>query len=207
MGAMARGGETSEAEAFAAGKSRATDAPGPRGVGTAVAFDWAIVAELLVVAALVIASPAPMMGMMGMSSFGGTMGSGSIALRLVAAGAILLAAVPVFVLGEALRRGVRLARPLQVIFSAALIVYGVVQIPDTVQELRMGHYSGLPRSAYLLVVSPLIVWWLTRPQTKHWFQTTTSAAARARHGSARWLLTIAVFAAAGGLSIALGAYY
>lgn len=193
-----RRGKAPETDAGAPAKGGVEAAPGPRGVGTAVAFDWAIAAELLVVAALVAA---------GAGSFGAPLASRGLVPRLAVAAATLVAGVPVFALGEALRSGWRLARPAQVVFNAALAVYGVVQLPDAVRGVRAGHYSGVPRSVYLLVVCPLIVWWLTRPRTKRWFRATTTAAARSRHGSARWLLTIAIIAVAGGHSVALGDWY
>jgi hypothetical protein len=183
MSAPAAGAETRQA--------------GPRGIGTAVAFDWAIGAELLMVGPLVA------VGALGSAQFAAV----GTPARLAAGVATVLAAAPLLALGEALRRGVRQARVLQVIFQSALIVYGIVQIPQTLGELQHGHVSGLARTAYLLIVSPLAVWGLTRPQTRAWFATTTSAAARQRHGGVRWLLPIALFAVIGGASIAFAGSY
>ncbi len=118
----------------------------------------------------------------------------------------LIAAVPCFLLGEGIRRGFRPARPLQVALNALLAIAGIVTLPSTIADVRGGHYSGIVRSAILLIASPAIVWLLTRPQTRDWFAQTTSAQARARH-SGWWLLFIALWAIVGGAAVAFGAGY
>jgi len=162
-----------------------------------VAFDWGIAAQMLFVAPMVAAGV----------GFGEQMAGYGPVARIAAAGATLLLAVPLAVGGELIRRGTRWMRLPQVLLNSGLAVYGIVQIPETIGELQGGQLSGLVRTAYLLVASPFIVWALTRPRTRRWFATTTGAAARRRHGSVRWLLTIAAIALVGGASIAFSAYY
>jgi len=181
-----------------AGPAAAPRMAGPRGIGTAVAFDWGLVAQMLFVASAYLFGFGP----------GGMMAGGSVAggMRAVVAVGALIAAVPCFLLGEGIRRGFRPARPLQVVLNALLTIAGIVTLPSTIADVRGGHYSGIVRSAILLIASPAIVWLLTRPQTRDWFAQATSAQARARH-SGWWLVFIALWAIGGGAAVAFGASY
>jgi len=169
---------------------------GPRGVGTAVAFDWALAAEMIFLAArFALGIGSASMPMMLSSS-----------QRTGATAAVLLAAVPCALAGEGMRRGVRLLRPFQIAGNALLTVYGIVQLPGAIGDVRAGHLSAIARTLALLVASPLIVWLLSRPQTRDWFAQATSAQSRARHGG-RWIAAILIWAVIGGAAIAFDGLY
>lgn len=181
--------------ALPAATSPATVSVGPRGVGMSVAFDWALAAQMLFVAASYALN---LTGVIGSSAL--TSGQ-----RLGTAALAVLAAVPCALFGEGMRRGVRPLRPVQIAGNALLVLYGLVQLP-TLGGLRAGHLSPLVRTVVLLGVSPLIVYLLSRPQTREWFATVTSAEARARHGR-WWVAHHLLWALLGGAAIAFAAVY
>jgi hypothetical protein len=168
----------------------------PGGIGTGVAFDWGLSVQLLIDAGFFLLGVGP----------ASDLATASIAARLVPALGSLVAAGLVFTQGEALRRGRRPARIIQIVANALLTIFGLVQIPDLVSSLQAGRFSSLIVEAILLIASPLIVFLLTRPRTRAWFATTTSAQARARH-SGRWLFWMAVYALLGGAAVAFASYY
>ncbi|HST88013.1 MAG TPA: hypothetical protein VLJ14_06500 [Ktedonobacterales bacterium] len=179
------------------GAGAGTEPRGPAGIGTAVAFDWALAAQIVIVGLSVLVGAGP-----------GSLGAGRpIALRVLAAVlSVALAALP-FALGEAMRRGRQMAWVVQLVFNSLLPLTGLVQIPAAIDALGHGQFGLLVREVVVLLVSPLIVWLLTRPRTRAWLARTTSAEARARHGSARWLVSIAVIALLGGAAIAFDGLY
>ena len=174
-----------------------TEPRGPAGIGTAVAFDWALAAQIVILGLSVLVGTGP-----------GSFGAGRpIALRVLAAAlSVALAALP-FALGEAMRRGRHMAWVVQLAFNSLLPLTGLAQLPSALDALGHGQRGPLVREVVVLLVSPLIVWLLTRPRTREWLARTTSAEARARHGGARWLISIAVIAIIGGAAIALDALY
>ncbi|GAC1455120.1 MAG: hypothetical protein PVSMB4_15690 [Ktedonobacterales bacterium] len=188
-------GQTLPTRASTPGGDQHAHEHGPRGIGTAVAFDWALAVQLLTDAVL---------AALGMLPTTGRQVSAGARLPLVAG--LLLAAVLMVVQGEALRRGRRLAWLLQMAFNALLVLDGLVELPRTVAALQVGHVGQLLRAVVLLVVSPLLVWLLSRASTRTWVATTTVRAAAARHGG-RWIAWIAVCAVIGGLAIAFAPYY
>jgi hypothetical protein len=161
-----------------------------------VAFDWALAAQMIFVAASYTLG-------IGAGSMLGMLPPGQ---RLVTAGGALVAAVPCALMGEGMRRGVRLLRPLQLAGNALLTLYGIAQLPGAIGDVHAGHLSAIPRTLALLVASPLIVWLLSRPHTKDWFAQATSAQARARHGGL-WIVGILIWAVVGGAAIAFAGLY
>ncbi|MGH2514291.1 MAG: hypothetical protein ACRDHP_01410, partial [Ktedonobacterales bacterium] len=125
--------------------------------------------------------------------------------RLGTATLALLAAVPCALFGEGMRRGVRLLRPVQIAGNALLVLYGLVQLP-TLGGVRPGNLSPIVRTLVLLVASPVVVYLLSRPQTRAWFANTTSTAARARHGG-KWIAGHLIWALLGGAAIAFAGLY
>jgi hypothetical protein len=187
----------------------AAQLPGPSGIGTGVAFDWALCAELIIVAVLflagrnALASPGMGTGMgMGMR---GAMGM-SRGLMLASAVALLVVSVPIFLQGEGLRRGRRWAWIIQVIFNALLIPVGLVSLPGAIAHVGPGHFGDLVVALVESVVSGVLVWLLLRPNTRAWVGTVTARAASARH-SGRWIAWIVLYAIIGGAAIALNASY
>jgi hypothetical protein len=186
--------ESSLPAGAAAEQSQAPLKPG--GIGTGVAFDWALTVQLLFDAAFFLTG----------TFAGSDLAGKSLAMRLLVALGSVLGAAIVFVQGEALRRGRRAARIIQIVANTLLIILGFVNLPDLVPSLKAGHVGLLVEEIVLLIVSPLIVWLLTRPRTRAWFATATSAQARARH-SGMWLVWMAVYALVGGAAIAFVGYY
>jgi hypothetical protein len=193
--------EQSAPGASAAGGANAPAVQGqpslkPGGIGTGVAFDWALAVQLVTDGICFILAFGP----------GNSLAGTALPLRLVVALFTFLAAALVFTQGEALRRGQRIARIIQIVANSLLVILGLVNLPDLLSSLPMRQFGSLVVELVLLVVNPLIVWLLTRKRTREWFATTTSVQARARH-SGRWLFWMALYAIIGGLSVAFARYY
>ena len=172
-------------------------ARGPSGIGTGVAFDWALAAQILWMAPFIVAGVGP-------GDLGVTLPLG---LRIGAGFASLVAAAICVALGEALRRGNRYVWMFQIGFNTLLFFSGFFGLGDAIAALTQhGHVSGLVRSAVLLIISPLIVILLTRPNTRAWIKVVTPQQAMARHGG-RWIAFIALWAIIGGALIAFNGYY
>src|SRR5260370_39352864 len=103
-----------------AGSAAAPFVAGRRGIGTAVAFDWGLAAQMLFVASAYLFGFGP----------GGMMAGGSVAggMRAVVAVGALIAAVPCLLLGEGIRRGFRPARAPQGGPHALLTIAGLVAL-------------------------------------------------------------------------------
>ncbi|HEY7355285.1 MAG TPA: hypothetical protein VH590_02430 [Ktedonobacterales bacterium] len=168
----------------------------PGGIGTGVAFDWALAVQIVTEGVFFLLGVGP----------GSMMAGQPFPARLTLALVSLPAAALVFTQGEALRRGRRVARIIQIVANALLPIVGLVNLPGLIQSLQAGHLGSLVVELVLLVVSPLIVWLLTRKRTRVWFASATSAEARARH-SGRWLFWIALYAIVGGLAVTFSNYY
>lgn len=168
----------------------------PGGIGTGVAFDWGLCVQLLIDGAFFFLGVGPASALAGQP----------FATRLAAGLGSVLAAALVFTQGEALRRGRRVARIIQIVANSLLTLVGLAQLPGLVPSLQAGQFSALVVEGILLIASPLIVWLLTRQRTRAWFASTTSAEARARH-SGRWLFWMALYAIVGGAAVAFASYY
>jgi hypothetical protein len=169
-----------------------SEAPGPRGIGTAVAIDWGLTVEFLTFVVLVAVGSVPR-----------TAGLTTPGLRIAAMFGALVAAALFFALGEALRRGRRLAWMLQVGFNVLLLPAGVFLLVGAISDLVHGRVPTVSSTIILVVINPIVVWLLTRPSTRAWTQTTTAQEAAARHGGT-WLLWIGLLALAGGVAVAFG---
>ncbi len=168
----------------------------PRGIGTAVAFDWGLTAQFLSMAPFLALGTGPGDSLAGMP----------LGLRLLAAGGGLVFAGAIFALGEGVRRGRRLAWMAQIGINAVIFPAGLVRIAPTVKSVSAGHFGDLAPTLIMLVISPLAAWLLTRKQTRQWVATTTSEQARARHGG-HWPWVIALFALIGGLAVTFAGSY
>jgi len=162
--------------------------PGPQGVGMAVAFDWGLATQIIVmpVVSLLLGRPS-MFNQFG--TIGGTLLSIVVSLPV----ATLLA-----IFGEGVRRGWRWTRLVQAIANALLFVGGLVLIPGTWNSATRGNYWPIVTEVILLIFSPLIAWRMAGKRSKHWYDTVSSAVARKRHGGA-WPFLIAIWAAIGGI--------
>lgn len=169
---------------------------GPRGIGMGVAFDWALAAQILIMAPFIAVGVGP----------GAPAAGFPLAARIAAVFASALAALLCVSIGEALRRGNRYAWMFQIGFNALLFLDGFFGVSGAFHQLSQGLYSGLVRSFVLLILSPVIVVLLTRPQTRAWITRITPAEAMARHGG-RWIVFVALCATIGGALIAFNGLY
>jgi hypothetical protein len=144
----------------------------PRGIATAIIFDWSVMVFLstLLIVAIV---------QRGLTS----------RQAVSAAGLVLLIGLPLVALGEMLRRGRRVARPIQIIVSGLIAAGNVVGLLSDLARLTRGVVrptTNIPA----LAAGLFIIWGLTRPQTIAWFARIAGARARERHGGSWLLLTL-----------------
>ncbi len=168
--------------------------PGPQGVGMAVAFDWGLAVQILVmpIVSLLLGRP----GMFKqLSPVVGTLLSTLVTLPIAA----LLA-----IFGEGIRRGWRWTRLVQLIANALLFIGGLITIPSTWNGVKQGNYWPLVTEVILLIFSPLIAWRMAGKRSTRWYDTVSSAVARKRHGGA-WPFLIGIWAAVGGILQAIAA--
>jgi hypothetical protein len=144
----------------------------PRGVATAIIFDWSLMVFLgtLLIIAIV---------QRGLTS----------RQAVSAAGLALLIGLPLVGLGELLRRGRRVARSLQIAVSGLIAAGNIVGLLSDLARLTRGVVrptTSLPA----LAAGLFIIWGLTRPQTIAWFARISMTRARERHGGSWLLLTL-----------------
>jgi len=168
----------------------------PRGIGTAVAFDWGLTAEFLWLAPLLALGISP----------GDMLAHAALGVRLLGTAVILVLAGVTFALGEGVRRGNRLIWLAQIGINILIFLGGFGTIPSAVESLRAGHIGGLTPTLIMLLVSPTAAWLLTRKQTRQWIAETTSEQARSRHGGS-WVWKIALIAALGGAAVTFAGFY
>lgn len=162
--------------------------PGPQGVGMAVAFDWGLATQILVMPIVSL-----VLGRSGMFKQFGMVGGTLLSIVVSLPVAVLLV-----IFGEGIRRGWRWTRLVQVIANALLFVVGLIAIPGTWSSTTHGNYWPIVTEVILLIFSPLIAWRMAGKRSKHWYDTASSAVARKRHGGA-WPFLIAIWAIVGGI--------
>lgn len=116
----------------------------------------------------------------------------------------LVIAVIFALLGESLRSGRGWARIVQLVISSLGTLGGIGGLFLAIPALVQGNYLLLVPGLVLLIVSPIIVWRLSRPATARWFKTVSSIDARRRHGRA-WPWLILIWSLIGGVVVALSA--
>jgi hypothetical protein len=172
--------------------------PAPQGIGMAVAFDWGLTVELLLIPILSIFLGSPAV------SNRTTMGS---QFAIVTSFLLLWPIAVLFgIFGEGIRRGWRWTRPVQLVGNAIGFLGGLVLLVQVWGGIKAGNYWTLVPAFILLVISPLIAWRLSRPATARWFATVTSVEARKRHGGS-WVWLIALWSIIGGSLVALGTFH
>lgn len=168
--------------------------PGPQGVGMAVAFDWGLATQILVMPTVSL-----LLGLPGMfKQFGPVVGT------LLSTLVTLPVAVLLAIFGEGIRRGWRWTRPTQLVANALLFVGGLVTIPNAWNGAKHGNYWPIVTEVILLVFSPLIAWRMAGKRSTRWFDTVNSTVARKRHGGV-WPFLIGIWAAVGGVLQAIAA--
>lgn len=164
---------------------------GPRGIGTAVAFDWGLTAQL------VIETPMYALGI----GPGSAMATLPLAGRLGAAAVVLLCAAITFALGEGVRRGRRLVWLFQIALNSVIFLAGFSVLIGAIHDLGQGHVGSFVPALIMLIASPAAAILLASKRTRAWIATTTSAQARQRHGG-KWPWLIAIWAIVGGALVA-----
>ena len=182
---------TEQSEAAAAPPVNKAAPPGPRGIGTAVAFDWGLTAQLAIEAPLFALGIGP----------GSNLAGQPLAMRLGAAALYLVFAAMTFALGEGVRRGRRLFWLFQIAINALLFFAGFPVLIGAIQDLGHGHVGGFIPALIMLIASPAAALLLSSKRTRAWIATTTSAEARQRHGG-KWPWLIAIWAIVGGALVA-----
>ena len=178
--------------------NNAKQLPAPKGIGMAVAFDWGLTVELLLLPILMVFS-----GSTVLSTRPSTTSSIVIVITFLASWAI---AALLGIFGEGIRRGWRWTRPVQIVANSLGFVGGLALLVQLVNNIKVGNYWTLVPASILLIVSPLIAWRLSRPETAIWFQSVTSQEARKRHGGS-WVWWIALWSSIGGTLVAIGALH
>jgi hypothetical protein len=172
--------------------------PAPKGIGMAVAFDWGLTVELLLIPILTV-----FLGSSAISKQTPMASNFAIFFTFLISW-VIAALFGIF--GEGVRRGWRWTRPVQIVVNTLGFLGGFVLIVQVVNNIKIGNYWTLVPAFILLIISPLIAWRLSRPETARWFKTVTSQEARKRHGGS-WVLWIALWSIIGGTLVALGAFH
>lgn len=164
---------------------------GPTGVGLGVAFDWALGAQLVSGAVLIV----------GFGASSAASAVGTIIGSAIAAGACIF-------VGESLRQGRQWAWWVQVVLGFGVIVGALVlDIPEGVRQFSHHNYWAWYPAAIELLLGPYMAYRLLQPRTRQWFATVSAATAAARHGSVAWLAGVAASAAIGGTLVALARFF
>lgn len=156
--------------------------PPPGGMAVAVAFDWAIGAQII------------------FQTLSGTVGqpppNRALALPMLA-----IAGVPLFI-GERLRRGDQRFRRWQIGGSAVLGLSGWLSLPWTWHVLVTPGSPSRLSLVIILLMPGWIAWRLSLPRTRRWFQQVTPAQAISRHGG-HWLAIVIASSGVSGVLVAL----
>ncbi len=171
-------------------ENKQQELPAPKGIGMAVALDWGLAVQILLTPIV--------------STFFSPYTSTRLPIPHSPSGSVLffviawpLACLPAY-FGEMVRRGRRWTLWIQIVANALLSLGGLLALVRLYQSVRVGNFWPLVTEVILVIISPLIVWRMSRPSTVRWFQTVSVADARKRHGG-RWVLFIALWAIVGGI--------
>lgn len=165
-----------------------TELPAPQGIGMAVAFDWGLAAQILLMPIVfMFFGPSNATKISGFSP-------NNILLSVIS----VLVGIGIVLFGEMIRSGRNWALRIQIGVNALLTLVGLLSLVRVYQGIRVGDFWPVVTAVILLVFSPLIVWRLSRPATILWFKNVPAAAARKRHGG-MWVVFIALWAIVGGI--------
>ena len=165
--------------------------PAPQGIGMAVTFDWGLAVQFLCTPFMPLFLHRPVtLKILGLTP--------PLPLFLYVPAALLLATCLVL-LGEGGRSGWRWAWGLQLTANVLFTLLGLSRLGSYWHAILTGHYLDLFTAAILLILAPLVVWRLSRPQTYRWFKRVSSEQARRRH-SGLWPWSIALCALTFGIA-------
>jgi hypothetical protein len=179
--------ETPEAEVI---NTADKDPVSPQGIGMAVAIDWGLAVQILLMPIVyTLFNQVPMTKIPGLNPL-----IGNVLLFVIAwpIGCLLV------FFGEMVRRGRNWTRIIQIVANAILTLGGLFSLIHLYQSIKVGNFWPLVTEIILVIFSPLIVWRLSRPSTALWFKTVSVAEARRRHGG-KWIWFIAIWAIVGGI--------
>lgn len=162
----------------------------PRGVGTAVAFTWALAAQMLTAAVFAVVDSVGRHGHVSGAAAG-------IPTPLRVLGYLVAAGILVGI-GEALRVGQRWAWGLLVALTAALSIAGLVMVFTTARLVARHNFWPLYVQVILVGLVPYLLYCLVQPETNKWYATVTTAAARQRHSGLGWYAPTIITAVIGG---------
>ena len=172
--------------------------PAPKGIGMAVAFDWGLTVELFLIPLFMVFLEASIMPKQA------SIASNFTLIFVFVFSWAIAALFAIF--GEGVRRGWRWTRPIQIVGNALGFIGGLALLVQLFNNIKVGNYWSLVPTFILLIISPIIVWRLSRPETATWFKSVTSQQARQRH-SGSWVWWIALWSIIGGTLVALGAFH
>ena len=178
--------------------NNAEQLPAPKGIGMAVAFDWGLTVELLLLPVLMVFSGSSVLPTQPSTT------SNFVIIITFLASWVIAALFGIF--GEGVRRGWRWTRPVQIVGNSLGFLGGLALLVQLFNNIKVGNYWTLVPASILLIVSPLIAWRLSRPETAIWFKSVTSQEARKRHGGS-WVWWIALWSIIGGTLVAIGALH
>jgi hypothetical protein len=178
--------------------NNAEQLPAPKGIGMAVAFDWGLTVELLLIPILTVFLGSPVFTKQT------PMASNLTIIFTFLFSWVIAALFGIF--GEGIRRGWRWTRPVQIVGNTIGFLGGFVLLIQLVNGIKIGNYWTLVPTCILLIISPLIAWRLSRPETARWFKAVTSQEARKRHGGS-WVFWIVLWSIIGGTLVAVGAFH
>lgn len=164
--------------------------PAPQGIGMAVAFDWGLAVQVLLMPWIALfVNQSSLLTIPGLSPSLNE----SVFVVAAFAGAFVLAWF-----GELVRSGRRWTYRIQIGANALLSVAGIFSLINLVHSASQGNFWPAVTVVILLGISPAIVWRMSRPATIRWFHLVSAPEARARHGGL-WIWFIALWALIGGV--------
>jgi hypothetical protein len=173
----------------------AEELPAPGGIGMAVAIDWGLAVQTFLMPIISVFSRSNMLKISGLNPT-----LGNVLLFVIS----WLFACVFLLFGEMVRRGRNWARWIQIVVNTLLSLGGIASLVSLYHSVKVGNFWPLVTEIILVIISPLIVWRLSRPSTARWFKAVTVAEASKRHGG-RWVWFIALFAIVGGVLQTLAA--
>lgn len=169
--------------------------PGPGGIGMAVAVDWGLAVQTFLTPIFTVFGYSQQIQIPGLNP--------TLSIVLLFIAGWFFAGVCLY-FGEMVRRGRNWTRWIQIVFNGLLSLGGILSLFNLYQSLRVGHFWPLVTEFILVIISPFIVWRMTRPSTARWFKAVTVEEASKRHGG-KWVWFIAGYAIVGGVLQTLAA--